>query len=105
MSIFVTKVQQDVLIWQKKKTILKFKEMGSGTRSASNFKILDNGKFDFCEYDGSGLVTKLCPTFATEWTAACQAPLSMGFSRQGCWNGLSLPSPSVSISVFFSHIM
>ena len=104
MSIFVTKVQQDVLIRQKKKTT-EFKEMGSGTRSASNFKILENGKFDFCEYDGGGLVTKLCPTFATEWTVACQAPLSMGFSRQGCWNGLPLPFPSVSISVFFSHIM
>ena len=26
-------------------------------------------------------------------TAACQAPLSMGFSRQEWWNGLSFPSP------------
>ena len=26
---------------------------------------------------------------ATLWTTACQAPLSMGFSRQECWNGLS----------------
>ena len=24
---------------------------------------------------------------ATPWTAAHQAPLSMGFSRQGCWSG------------------
>ena len=24
---------------------------------------------------------------------ACQAPLSMGFSRQGYWNGLPFPSP------------
>ena len=31
--------------------------------------------------------------FATLWTVACQAPLSMGFSRQGYWNGLPLPSP------------
>ena len=30
---------------------------------------------------------------ATPWTAACQAPLSMGFSRQGYWSGLPLPSP------------
>ena len=28
---------------------------------------------------------------ATLWTVACQAPLSMGFSRQGCWSGLPLP--------------
>ena len=29
----------------------------------------------------------------TPWTAAHQAPLSMGFSRQEYWNGLPLPSP------------
>ena len=27
--------------------------------------------------------------FATPWTVAHQAPLSMGFSRQECWSGLS----------------
>ena len=31
--------------------------------------------------------------FATSWTAAYQAPLSMGFSRQEYWSGLPLPSP------------
>ena len=31
--------------------------------------------------------------FATPWTAACQAPLSMEFSRQEYWGGLSFPSP------------
>ena len=25
--------------------------------------------------------------FATLWTVARQAPLSMGFSRQECWSG------------------
>ena len=29
----------------------------------------------------------------TPWTAAYQAPLSMGFSRQKYWSGLPLPSP------------
>ena len=29
----------------------------------------------------------------TPWTAAFQAPLSMGFSRQEYWSGLPLPSP------------
>ena len=32
--------------------------------------------------------------FATPWTAAYQAPLSMGFSRQEYWSGVPLPSPS-----------
>jgi len=27
----------------------------------------------------------------TLWTAACQAPLSIGFSRLEYWNGLSFP--------------
>ena len=39
------------------------------------------------------LVSKLCPTLAIPWTVACQAPLSMGFSRQEYWNGLPFPSP------------
>ena len=31
--------------------------------------------------------------FGTLWTAARQAPLSMGFSRQEYWSGLPFPSP------------
>ena len=31
--------------------------------------------------------------FATLWTAAHQAPLSMGFSRQEYWSGLPCPPP------------
>ena len=31
--------------------------------------------------------------FATPWTVANQAPLSMGFSRQEYWSGLPFPSP------------
>ena len=34
--------------------------------------------------------------FATPWTAAYQAPPSMGFSRQEYWSGVPLPSPSSS---------
>ena len=37
-------------------------------------------------------VAQLCQTLATPWTAAYQAPLSMGFSRQEYWSGLPLPS-------------
>ena len=35
--------------------------------------------------------------FAIPWTAAYQAPLSMGFPRQEYWSGLPLPSPKISI--------
>ena len=54
---------------------------------------------------GGGLVVKSClssfMTLATSWTVACQAPLSMGFSRQEYWNGLpfsfpwDLPDPGI----------
>ena len=40
----------------------------------------------------SGLVAMSCPTLVTLWTVACQAPLSMGFSRQEFWSGLLFPS-------------
>ena len=42
--------------------------------------------------------------FATIWTVAHQAPLSMGISRQEYWSGLPFPS-LVSISRCFSGIL
>jgi len=33
--------------------------------------------------------------FTTPWSAAYQAPLSMGFSRQEYWSGVPLPSPAL----------
>ena len=41
----------------------------------------------------SGLVAKSCLTLATPWTVACQAPLSIVFTRQEYWSGLPFPSP------------
>ena len=32
--------------------------------------------------------------FAISWTAAYQAPPSMGFPRQEYWNGLPFPTPA-----------
>ena len=31
--------------------------------------------------------------FVIPWTVACQAPLSMGFSKQKYWSGLPFPPP------------
>ena len=39
------------------------------------------------------LVIQAVQLFATSWTVACQAPLSMGFSRQEYWRRLLFPSP------------
>ena len=41
----------------------------------------------------SSVFGQSCPTLATPWTVACQAPLSMGFSRQEYQSGLPFPSP------------
>ena len=35
----------------------------------------------------------LVPQCASLWTVACQAPLSMGFSRKEYWSGLPSPPP------------
>ena len=40
-----------------------------------------------------GLVSKFFLILAIPWTSAHQTPLSMGFSRQEYWNGLTFPSP------------
>ena len=48
----------------------------------------------FMKVKGESEVTQLCPRLlATPWTAAYQAPPSMGFSRQEYWSGVPLPSP------------
>ena len=41
--------------------------------------------------------------FAAPWTVACQAPLSMGFSRQEYWNRLPFSSP-IFIAVLFEKL-
>ena len=38
--------------------------------------------------------------FTTPWTAAYQAPLSVGFSRQEYWSGVPLPSPYLVATAF-----
>ena len=40
--------------------------------------------------------------FATSWTAAYQAPPSMGFSRQEYWSGVPSPSPLLTIVTIIS---
>ena len=38
------------------------------------------------------LCAQSCLTVCDPWTVALQAPLSMGFPRQGYWSGLPFPS-------------
>ena len=39
------------------------------------------------------LVAQSCLILCDPWTVVHRAPLSMGFSRQEYWSGLSFPSP------------
>ena len=41
--------------------------------------------------------------FTTPWTAAYQAPPSMGFSRQEYWSGVPLPSPVNQLYFNLNH--
>ena len=49
--------------------------------------------FNIISHCACVLVTQSCPTLCDPWTVACQAPLSMEFSRQEYWSGLPCPSP------------
>ena len=60
-------------------------------------KLLENNKIHnfYIEINVVAVIQSLSHVqlFATLWTVACQAPLSMGFSRQESWSGLSCPPP------------
>ena len=52
-------------------------------------------------------VAQSCPTLATTWTAAYQAPPSMGFSRQQYWSGVPLYTQiwvCVCICIYYIYI-
>ena len=46
-------------------------------------------------------VAQSCPTLSDPWTAAFQAPPSMGFARQEYWSGVPLPSLKRQSIVYF----
>ena len=69
------------------------KDRGQKEKRASENEMA--GQHHWCNEHGGGggLVAKSCPILATPRTVACQAPLSMTFSRQEYWSGLPFPSP------------
>ena len=58
--------------------------------SALTFRFLNHIEFIFV-YSVKSLIR--IQLFATPWTIAYQAPLSMGFSREEYQSGLPFPSP------------
>ena len=68
---------------------------GSSIHGISQARTLEWVAISFSnEWKWKGKVTSLSCVrlLATPWTAAYQAPPSMGFSRQEYWSGLPLPS-------------
>ena len=54
----------------------------------------------FMKVKSESEIAQSCPTLATPWTAARQAPRSMGFSRREYWSGVPLPSPNTHTTVY-----
>ena len=83
------------------------KQMGEFIMDASGWRHLFRGQTSPCKQEGQVARASWCPAveslcvcsvsgvqlFATPWTVAHQAPLSMGFSRQECWSGLPFTPP------------
>ena len=70
----------------------RFKEEGEGTTRVfrGNFREFTAHLYLYC-----AVLSHLSHVlfFATLWIIACQAPLSMGFSRQEYWSALPCPPP------------
>ena len=70
-------------------------------KAVCNSEKLGKGEFSKSGQDsplcreGGALVTQSCLTLATPWTVTCQAPLSVGVSRQEYWSELPFPPPGV----------
>ena len=102
------KVEQNLGNWTFK---LRFKM----AKYANRMNIKRNGIkegicISFFEIVHSCMLSHVHP-YVTPWTAFCQAPLSMEFSRQEYWNGLprptpgDFPDPQVGLTFFVSHAL
>ena len=70
---------------------------GSPVPGIPQARILENSFSNACKWKVKVKSFSRVRFFATLWTVACQAPPSVGFSRQEYWSGLPLPSPSVRL--------
>ena len=71
-----------------------------GILQARTLKWVDISFSDAWKWKVKGESLSQARLFATPWTAAYQAPLSMGYSRQEYWSGLPLPSLGLSYMAF-----
>ena len=96
-SMGVTQSQTQLKTWQQQQPVAKNLPANSGDNRFDPW----SGKIPSAMEQLSSwwwwwwwwFSSKSSPTLETAWTVACQAPLSMGFSRQEYWSGLPFPSP------------
>ena len=70
------------------------KNFKSGPLLKNLLRLFKNKKFLKIRKKCTCVICCCCMSlFSTPWTVACQAPLSMGFSRQEYWSGFPCPSP------------
>ena len=104
-NVFTLWIAQELVIpasWAEQNT-LRIMPFGKKCQlvSLSPFKNLPLG-FIFKMTRGTQIRELVCQSlshvqfFGTPWTVECQAPLSMEFSRQEYWSGLSFPSSGES---------
>ena len=86
----------------------------SYSRSLSSYSRTDIDQNSRLNLMNSLVLSRFCHVwlFATPWTAAHQAPLSMGFFRQGSWSVLlplpspgDLPDPGIEPTSFASPVL
>ena len=73
--------------WEREKLILLKRQphqLGDSGLTSKKFSLYNHKMKTLCVLSCFSQVW----LFATLWTVACQAPVSMGFSRQECWSGL-----------------
>ena len=75
-----------------KSAVIESRFLDSWTRKRCHTQTGGNGSGS-CSH-GVWVSRSIVSDSATPWTAARQAPLSMGFSRQEYWSGLLFPSPA-----------
>ena len=81
-----------VILWLQLASELGLLVMGRGWPKFRAHKIEGQNLFNWEKWKVKVLVPQSC-LFSTQWTIACQAPLSVEFSRQQYWSGLPFPAP------------
>ena len=90
----------EAILWARCISSLLCAFPGVPKRITTDWPTLKTTEIDLTVLEVRSLKPTICVSplsrvrlLATPWTAAYQAPPSMGFSKQDYWSGLPLPSP------------